>query len=74
MSDEKPFNFNDLNDFCDKIIFETQKWRDILQIQTEDYTKLIQNNEDACAKVRFTLRKKRVIEKIVVALGGASES
>lgn len=57
MSSEQIFNFNDLNDFCDKMILETQKWRDPLSIQTEEYTKLVKNNENACAKVRFTSTK-----------------
>lgn len=54
MSTAQIFTFNDLNNFCDQIIAETQRWREVLAIQTEEYMKLAKNNEDACAKVRFT--------------------
>lgn len=57
MSAEKNFNFNDLNDFCDQMILETQKWRDALVMLTEEYTKLFNSNENACAKVWFWLTK-----------------
>lgn len=55
MSDEKIFNFKDLNDFCDKVILETQKWYDALAIQTEEYTNLLKNNEHACTRVYYCI-------------------
>lgn len=54
-------NFNDLNHFCDKIILETQKWRDIFEIQTEEYFKIVKNNEATCNKVILMCEENNIV-------------
>lgn len=55
MSNANIVSFNDLNNFCDNTIFETQKWCDALKILTEEYTNFVKNNENACTQVQYLL-------------------